>query len=270
MVVSVNVKVQSVRALSLDDVADTSRACPRPTSSWRRSASARTAMARASPSLSAAPGRPSGTLCCNRRRSPDADTIAPHSSARSATSPWNVAVRTDHPGAGRYCRSVPGAWLRRQFRRRTRACRLPSSGTGITRHFGPSSTPRSARACRVTASACARVAFNICGVVATIIAIAAINPSPPSTSHAVFARGSSHLRCRTAGSSIGSALGGVQAAFRSASDSWVHRPACTRLNRTTQSGTRKGGDEEFLDPDSGEHRLEESGLRTGPRRTRAG
>ena len=101
MVVSAKVNVQSVRAFNLEGRADTSLICPRAASRPSRSETAFTASARASRSSSDAPARSSGTTWRTRSTRPSAATSTPHSSARSATSPWNVAMRTDQPGAGR-------------------------------------------------------------------------------------------------------------------------------------------------------------------------
>ena len=125
IVVSVNVKVQSVRAFSFDGRAETSRACPRAGSRPRRSASARTAMARAPRSRSSdAPARSSGTLCCSRRRSPGGR----HNRAPLLGTIGDVSLEGRDADRPPGCRQIladqlPAPWLRRPFRRRTRAGR---------------------------------------------------------------------------------------------------------------------------------------------------
>ena len=239
-VTSTNVKTQSVRALSFDGLAEISRAWPRARSRPVRSRSAATAAARAAFSSSVAPGRSSGSLCWRMRASPVSRTAISHSSARAATSPSNVLTCTTQRCFGRYDptssvrRASPAVSDTNSF-----GPPSPLSGTGNTRHCGPSVTPRASSAWRAISAACVREIVSLPrSRLASVPYAQPIRLMAPIASQAVRARGLRACRAIAAVDSVRSgAAGGCHAALRSPEDSSVHRPICSLRERTIHSGT---------------------------------
>ena len=187
-----------------------------------------------------APARSSGTMWRTRSTRPSAATSTPHSSARSATSPWNVATRTDQPGAGqvRADQLTPPRFAGGLGDELVR----PVAAVERQRHHAPFAIERDA----------------------------ALGHGPPRRRLGVLTRGRQSRRARISGllrrwpparpprspampsgrvvrwppaalrrrrSSRSMVAGGVQAALRSAGESSVQRPAWARRTRTIHSGT---------------------------------